>query len=246
MIRMILVILWFIIFLIVTLPLLLFEIVYHFINEERSQLQSQKIVQFMMKVLLFLTGTHVTVKGKENIPEGEGVLFVPNHRSYFDFVITCTQLYPYYNIGKKELVYPPLIGQWVWLIGTLLLDRKDRKAGYKIIEQAADLVRTGKNVTIYPEGTRNKGKQEEPLRFREGSMKISLWSGCKVVPIAMLNTRAIYEDHRPFIRPAEVKLIFGTPIDPADLTEEQKKHFGAYTRDVIIQMMQKEEEQSNG
>lgn len=245
MIRLLLILLWFLIFIVVTLPVLLFELVYHFINKERSQLQCQKFIRFLMKGVFWLTGSTLTVKGSENIPEGEGVLFVPNHRSYFDFVVTCTQIYPFYNIGKKELSWPPIVGQWVWLIGTLLLDRKDRRAGLKVIGEAAELVKTGKNIMIYPEGTRNKGLQEEPLRFREGSMKISLWSGCKVIPVALLNTRAIYEEHKPWIKPADVRMVYGKPIDPADLTDEDKKRFGAYTRDVIIQMI-KEEENAHG
>lgn len=247
MIRLVLVILWFIVFLIATLPLFLFEIIYRQFNKDKSELQCQEAVRFLMRGILFLSGVNVTVKGKENIPENEAVLFVPNHRSYFDFVISfCNIKSPVLNVGKKELAYIPVIGQWVMLIGTFLLDRSNRMKGYRIIEESAVTIKEGKSVVIYPEGTRNKGKMEEPLRFKEGSLKISTWSGCRCIPVAMLHTRDIYENHRPFIKKTDVTLIFGEPIDPAQLTKEELKNYGAMVRNRIVDMILTEEGEKNG
>lgn len=225
----------------------LFEIIFRQFNRERSEIQCQEAVRFLMKGVLFFAGTGVAVKGKENIPEGEPVLYVPNHRSYFDFVVTfCNIESPVFNVGKKELAYVPLVGQWVILIGTFLMDRKNRKNGYRIIEKSVRAVKEGKSIMIYPEGTRNKGRMEEPLRFREGSLKISAWSGCKCVPVALLNTRDIYENHRPFVRKTDVTLIFGEPIDPAGLSQEELKNYGALVRGRIVDMILAEEGVKNG
>ena len=245
--RLVLIVLWFIIFLVLTLPMLVFEIVCRQFNREKSELQSQEAVRFLMKGVLFLAGVKVTVKGKENIPDGEPVLYVPNHRSYFDFVVTFINIKsPVFNVGKKELAYVPLIGQWVMLIGTFLMDRKSRKKGYRTIEETVRAVKEGKSVVIYPEGTRNKGRMEEPMRFREGSLKISAWSGCKCVPVALLNTRDIYENHRPLIKKTDVTLIFGEPIDPAELSQEELKNYGALVRGRIVDMILAEEGVKNG
>lgn len=247
MFRLVFIILWFLIFLVFTLPVFLFELIYRQINKDRSELQCQKTVRVLMRGILFLAGVKVTVKGKENIPVGEAVLYVPNHRSYFDFVVTfCNLESPILNVGKKELAYLPVIGQWVMLIGTFLMDRKSRKKGYRIIEESVKTVKNGKSVVIYPEGTRNKGKMEEPLRFKEGSLKISSWSGCKCVPVAILNTRDIYENHRPFIRKTDVTLIFGEPVDPSLLSQEELKNYGALVRERIIDMILMEEGEKNG
>lgn len=247
MLRLLLIILWFMVFLVVTLPLFLFEVIYRLINRDRSEIQCQEIVRFLMRGILFFAGVKVTVKGRENVPEGEPVLYVPNHRSYFDFVVTfCNMRSPILNVGKKELAYVPLIGQWVMLIGTFLMDRKSRKKGYRTIEEAVRTVKEGKSVVIYPEGTRNKGKMEEPLRFKEGSLKISTWSGCKCVPVALLNTRNIYENHRPFVKATDVTLIFGKPIDPATLSQEEQKNYGALVRGRIVDMILAEEGEKNG
>lgn len=246
MLRTILIILWIAVYLLALFPVFLFELALHFISREDSERQCQYLIRFMMKVALFLAGTRLTVKGRENVPEEGGVLFVPNHRSYFDFVTTVSCIGPLYNVGKKELLYPPVVGWWIWLIGTLFLDRSSAKAGLEVIRDATELVKKGKRVLIYPEGTRNKGAMEELLPFHEGSFKISLWSGCRIIPVALLNTRDIYEAHRPFIRAADVTIVFGTPIDPAALAPEERKHLGVHVRKVITDMILEEEGKKNG
>lgn len=246
MLRLLLIFFWFFLYIVLMLPVLLVLLVWRIFDKRSCEKAAGACVKVLMKLVLRTAGTKVTLKGMENIPKDEPVLFVPNHRSYFDFVITYVNIPDIYYVGKKELAYPPVIGQWVWLIGTLLMNRKSRKEGYRTIEEAArQMKEEKKSIVIFPEGTRNPGKQEEPLRFREGSLKISLWSGFKVLPVAILNTRDIYENHKPFVRPADVTVRIGTPIDPAGLSEEEKRTFGAITRERIIQMML-EEEKTNG
>jgi len=246
MLRLLLILVWFLLYIVVFLPVLIVLLIWRIFDRKSCESAARACVKLLIRLVMWTSGAKITVKGLENIPQGEPVLFVPNHRSYFDFVITYCKIPGIYYVGKKELAYPPIIGQWVWLIGTLLMNRKSKKEGYKTIEEAARLMKEEqKSILIFPEGTRNKGKQEEPLRFREGSLKISTWSGFKVVPIALMGTRDIYENHRPFVRPADVKVIIGTPIDPAALSEEERKAFGALTRERIIQMM-KEEEKNHG
>lgn len=247
MLRTILVLLWFIVFLTVTLPLFVFAWILYFVNRETCHRFSQKVMRVLAKGILFISGCTVIVKGKENIPEGEAVLYTPNHRSYFDFLVTYDNVPgPVINVGKKELLYVPVMGQWVFLMGTLLLDRKSRRSGLSVIKEAAEEVKAGVNVFIYPEGTRNKGTQEELLPFHEGSLKISAWSRAKTVPVAILGSRDVYENHRPKIRPVPVTIIFGTPIDPDTLSREELKNYGAIVRDKITEMILTEEEEKEG
>ena len=75
------------------------------------------------------------------------------------------------------------------------------------------------------------------LEFKEGSMKIALKSGVKVVPVAMHGTREILEKHFPVIKPADVTITYGDPIDPRTLDKEQQKHLGARCREKILEML---------
>ena len=243
--RIVLIIL-FILFLCVTLliPMLVLLVVRLF-NKDASEIISQHIARVVMKVVNFLAGAKVTVKGLENVPKDEAVLFVPNHRGAIDYTATVMSLpVPLYFVGKKEFVRIPLFGVWVYLQGTLLLDRSSRKEGLKTIFQAIDMVKAGKSILIFPEGTRNKGEITEPLRFKEGSLKISSKSGCKVVPMAITGTREIFEAQAPWIKPGPVTVRFGTPIDPKTLSEEDIKNYGTYVREKIAEMLKEEVEEN--
>ena len=76
--------------------------------------ESLKIVQYMFSLILKLAGITVTVKGAENIPRDRAVLFVGNHRSYFDILtgyVTVPTLVGF--VAKKEMEKWPLLSNWM-------------------------------------------------------------------------------------------------------------------------------------
>ena len=167
-------------------------------------MESLKIVQYMFSLILKLAGITVTVKGAENIPRDRAVLFVGNHRSYFDILVGYTTVPGFVGfVAKKEMEKIPLLRSWMKNVNCLFLDRKDIKAGLKTILEGIEKVKNGISVWIFPEGTRNRNKDlKELLVFKEGSLKIAEKSGCPVVPVAMVGTAEAFESHFPFIRPS--------------------------------------------
>ena len=90
MIRFLLVALTLFSFLILSIPMLIY---YHFLgkkNPDKKNWQCLKIVQFMFRLILKISGVRCTVLGRENIPEDTAVLYIGNHRSYFDIILTYT------------------------------------------------------------------------------------------------------------------------------------------------------------
>ena len=57
--------------------------------------------------------------------------------------------------------------------------------------------------------------------------------------MAIHNSAEIFEAHFPKIRPCKVVVEYGDPIYPDQLSKEDKKHLGQYTRNVILQMLEK-------
>ena len=68
-------------------------------------------------------------------------------------------------------------------------------------------------------------------------MKIAEKSGCPVVPVAMVGTAEVFEKHMPFIRSSKVTVYYGKPFYIKELAPEDRKHSGAYTREVIRNML---------
>ena len=92
MIRTIIILLTVIIFLVGGIPLLLIETLIGKFNERAMRISSLRIVQFMFRLILWEAGAKVTVIGRENIPQDQPVLYVSNHRSYFDILLGYTNV----------------------------------------------------------------------------------------------------------------------------------------------------------
>ena len=210
--------------------------------------ESLKIVQYMFGLILKTAGITVTVKGKENIPEDRAVLYVGNHRSYFDVLVGYTTVPGLMGfVAKKEMLKIPLLRSWMINVNCLFLDRENLKEGLKTILQGIEKVKSGVSIWIFPEGTRNTSEDlRELLPFKEGSLKIAEKSGCPVVPVAMVGTAEAFEKHFPMIRPSHVTVYYGKPFYIKDLEPEEKKRAGAYTRERIREMLREIHEETTG
>lgn len=235
MIRFILVIVFLVSYLILSIPIHFVEWIIGKFNPDFKNRSSQKIVQWAFKVILFLSGVKLTIKGFDHIPKDKAVLYIGNHRSYFDIAITyalAPNLTGY--VAKKEMEKVPLLNTWMRYLHCLFLDRDNMKEGLKTILTGIEYINSGISICIFPEGTRNKG--DGMLPFKEGSLKMADKTGCPIVPFALTNTRDIFENHFPKIKKTHVVLEYGKPIYPKELDKEQRKFLGAYTQKVIQEM----------
>ena len=156
MIRVILILLVLIVFLLVSaLPLLIGEKCVWKNDENRQKEYALQVVKQVLRMVFRLTGSTLTVKGLENIPDMP-VLYVGNHRSYFD-IVTGYIVVPGQTgfIAKKEMEKIPLLRDWMRNVNCLFLDRKDIKAGLKTILEGIEKVKGGSSIWIFPEGPPN-------------------------------------------------------------------------------------------
>ena len=240
MLRFIIVATFVVLFLIFSIPIMLVEWIIGKFNPDLKGRSSLAIVQWAFRVIIVLSGTKVNVIGRENIPDDRAVLYVGNHRSYFDIVIGYTLIKGQCGfVAKKEMEKIPLLSIYMKYLHCLFLDRENIKEGLKTILVGIDKIKNGISVWIFPEGTRNKAEQEtDLLDFKEGSMKMAEKTKCPIIPVAIHNTADIFEKHMPRIKRQEETFRFGEPIDIASLDKEQKKFLGAYTRGRIIEMLE--------
>ncbi len=239
MIRFISLAVFLILYLILSIPVFLVEWLVGKCSQEAKDYSSLRIVQWGFRTILKITGVSVSVIGEENVPD-EAVLFVGNHRSFFDILLTysrCRRLTGY--VAKKEMERIPLLSTWMRYLYCLFLDRQNTKEGLKTILQAIEYVKKGISICIFPEGTRNKGEELSMLPFKEGAFRIATKTGCPVIPISMNNTAEIFENHLPRIRKTHVVLEYGKPIYPKELDAHTQKHLGEYTQNIIQETIRK-------
>lgn len=239
MLRTIFAFLFLFLFLIIGLPILGVEWIIGKFHKQAADISQLRIVQWAFRVVLFICGTKLTVIGEENVPKDEPVLYIGNHRSYFDIIITyarCPRLTGY--ISKNSLEKVPLLRTWMKRLHCLFIDRENIKEGLKTILAGIENVNNGISMCIYPEGTRNK-TEEELLPFKEGSFKIAEKTGCAIIPMAISNSAEIFENHFPKMKKTHVVLEYGAPIYPNDLDKETKKKLGAHCQGLLLEMLEK-------
>ena len=247
MIRLLLVLFTLVGFLIFSYPFLVAQVSLGKKDPHARDLETIKMVRSVFGLLLKLAGVTVTVKGAENIPEDTAVLYVGNHRSYFDILTGYTTVPTLLGfVAKKEMEKIPLLRTWMVNANCLFLDRKNIKEGLKTILQGIEKVKNGVSIWIFPEGTRNTNDDiTELLPFKEGSLKIAEKSGCPVVPVAIKGTAEVFEKHIPLICPSHVVIEFGEPFIVKELDPENRKFVGAYTREKIAGMLSEMEKENN-
>ena len=121
-------------FLILSIPILFVEWIIGKFNPMAKEISSLRIVQAVFRFILWISGVKLTVIGEENVPTDVPVLYIGNHRSFFDVPITyprCPIRTGY--IAKKEMEKVPLLSTWMKRLHCLFLDRNDLKQGLKTI-----------------------------------------------------------------------------------------------------------------
>jgi 1-acyl-sn-glycerol-3-phosphate acyltransferase len=231
-------ILAFIFYFVVTLPILLILLIIRCFNPKLAAKIAQPIVcGFGFRLVLLFTGIRWKAIGKENIPKDTPVLFTANHRSFFDIPLAYVSIPVTYLTGfvaKKEIKKVPFLNWWMMLLNCVFLDRSSPKAGLKSIQEAIDHVKNGWSIFIMPSGTRNKGEGVD--EFKAASFKIAEKTGCPVVPVAIVHTDEVFEQHFPRVEKHTITMKFGKPIETAGLSRAEFKEIPGKAYEEVCKM----------
>lgn len=191
-----------------------------------------KIVQDWAQSLISLAGVSVIVRGSENLPADEAVVFVSNHQGNFDIPILLGYVdKPKAFIAKIEILKMPLIRTWMTHMKCVFMDRSNIRQSLKTISTAAEYLKQGYSMVIFPEGTRSKGNTMG--EFKPGSFKLALKAQATIIPVTVRGSYKIMEEHGFVIKPAEVEVILSAPIRTKELTKEEIAILPDRVRDII-------------
>ncbi|MGM9987438.1 MAG: lysophospholipid acyltransferase family protein [Bacillaceae bacterium] len=170
------------------------------------------------KTIMEAAGATVEVKGIENLPKDQNVLFVGNHQSNFDIPLLLGYLPRMIGfISKMEVKKIPIARTWMREMYCVFMDRSDRRQSLKAIKEGIENLKNGYNMVIFPEGTRSKGGPVD--EFKAGSLTLATKSGVPIVPIAINGTYKLLEANNNRVKPAHVTL---TILKPIYLNPEEK------------------------
>jgi 1-acyl-sn-glycerol-3-phosphate acyltransferase len=162
-------------------------------------------------LILRTTGVTVTVQGLERVTPGTTYVFVSNHQSIYDTPVIFASLpFQLRIIAKESLARFPVLGWHLRRGGHLFVDRRHPDRG-GILKRWRALVSEGLSLIIYAEGTRSADGRV--ARFKAGSFLLAIQAGLPVVPVAVINTRAVMPKGRLRTEPADVMLVLHDPIE---------------------------------
>ncbi|MDJ0709135.1 MAG: HAD-IB family hydrolase [Woeseiaceae bacterium] len=157
------------------------------------------------------------VEGEEHLWSHRPAVFIFNHQSAMDMLITTKLLREdIVGVAKKEAANQLLIGPVLRFAGTVFIDRDNVRDPRAALEPAVEALKEGKSVVIAPEGTRSKdGKLGD---FKRGAFHLARQAGVPIVPIVIHNSLDALPNKSMVVRPAEVKVTVLEPIDTSEWT----------------------------
>lgn len=162
--------------------------------------------------------------GQDKVPRTGGAVFVVNHVSYLDPIVFGQFLayagrYPHY-LAKASLFRVPVMGRIITACGQIPVERGTTNAA-RALEQAIQAVRSGRTVTVYPEGTITMDPDLWPMAGKTGAARIALETSAPVIPVATWGGHEIIgakKVHRPRLWPRRtMRVAAGDPVDLDDL-----------------------------
>jgi 1-acyl-sn-glycerol-3-phosphate acyltransferase len=181
-----------------------------------------RVGRMWSRSILAVSGIRVAVSGLERIDPDRPYIFMSNHQSNFDIPVLLAHLPVQFRwLAKAELFNIPVFGRAMRGAGYISIDRADREAAFKSLGEASETIRKGVAVMIFPEGTRSLDGMLRP--FKKGGFVLAVDAGVPIVPVAIRGTYAIMPKRTWIIRPREVAVDVGEPIDTSVFTRATKE-----------------------
>jgi 1-acyl-sn-glycerol-3-phosphate acyltransferase len=166
-------------------------------------------------------GLRVEAEGLEKIAPAHPCVFMSNHQSVLDIgALVLTIPVNWRFVLKKELLWVPFFGWVLALSDQIVIDRGRRERAVASLRRAAQRIRAGASVIIFPEGTRSlTGELRE---FKSGGFHLAIEAQVPIVPATVSGSFELIPKHSLRIRSGTMKIVYGDPIPTQGLTGDDR------------------------
>lgn len=204
---------------------------------DRSGDLAHKVARLWGRWILASAGVRVRLQGKSNLLQGSPQVVFSNHCSYFDVFCLLAHLPIQFRwLAKEELFRIPLFGKAMEYGGYIPIDRSNPRRAHRSMVAAADRIRAGTSIVIFPEGTRSRdGKLQE---FKSGGAILAIRAQVPVVPVAIIGTHEIMPKGTFRVKPGPVEIRIGEPIPTEGLSQKDREDLLRRARQSILRLME--------
>ena len=207
-----------------------------FVNPKKNYTNDSKIFRSILNavsvIALKIMRVRIQVSGAEKLPHGQKLLFVGNHRSNFDPIITWYALrdWKISYISKSGNFKIPIFGRIIRRCCFMAIDRESPRKAINTINQASELLKEQEvSIGVYPEGTRSKNG--ELLPFHNGVLRIAQKANTSIAVIVLNGTEKIHNNY-PFQR-TKVEMTVAEVIPAEQVCSMKSAELGDKVRDII-------------
>ncbi|MEA2761996.1 MAG: 1-acyl-sn-glycerol-3-phosphate acyltransferase [Gemmatimonadaceae bacterium] len=190
-----------------------------------------KIPRWWSRSVMWAGGIKVRVHGLDNDDAAEPRVFASNHVSWFDVAGLASVLPRHKFVAKAELFKVPIFGRAMRAAGMVEIHRENRKAAFGAYEVAAQRIRQGNSVVVFPEGTRGHDYRLRP--FKKGPFVLAIAAAVPVVPIIVHGTIEILRKGSFWVHPGTIDIHL---LEPVGTTSVDYDHREALMQTVRMRM----------
>jgi 1-acyl-sn-glycerol-3-phosphate acyltransferase len=170
--------------------------------------------------VLKAAGVQVVVRNPERVSRTESRVYVSNHVSWFEIFALATVIDSYRFVAKKEIERVPLFGRAAGAVAAIYIQRQNRKAAFSAYEEAAERIKGGLNVVVFPEGTRGRSYELRP--FKKGPFVLAIAAQVPIVPLISWGSREVQAKGEIAIHSGTIELTFLEPVETKGMTYEDR------------------------
>lgn len=196
----------------------------------------EPVIRLWARLIVAAAGIDLRTENLENIRPDERYVLVANHYSYFDIPCIFAAIpQPTRFMAKASLFKIPVFGWAIGRAGFIPIDRKNKSKAKESFNLAAERIRKGNTIVIFPEEGRSR---ERAMReFKSGAFLLALKSGRPIIPIAIDGTYDVYNAKSRLIRPGRVTIKVGTVLPTEGLRVRDKERLLTESRAQIQTML---------
>jgi 1-acyl-sn-glycerol-3-phosphate acyltransferase len=202
---------------------------------DRDGHQQHRIARFWSWLILKTIHSPLTISGLDKIDKTKPHLYAVNHLSAMDIPALYVALpFQFHILAKKSLFHYPFLGWHLRRSGQIPVDAESALASMRSLNRAAESLKGGMPLVIFPEGGRCRDGHLQP--FMPGGFYVAIKSGADIVPMALVGTFELLPMNTFHIQPRPLYLLVGEPISSKGYTSRQVDQLSAVVHKAIADL----------